>query len=79
MHHLAFQGPIDYSLYEAYGGGAGKAVSAVLNNPRATQFAIGAVAAVVVSAVKLVMVGGDRHREDEDLPAPRLASRLSFH
>lgn len=46
-----FQGPIDYKLYEAYGGGAGKAVSAVLNNSRATRIAIGVVAGVVVSAV----------------------------
>lgn len=44
-----FQGPIDYKVYEAYGGGAGKAVSAVLNNSRATRMAIGLVAGVVVS------------------------------
>lgn len=46
-----FQGPIDYKLYEAYGGGAGKAVSAVLNNSRATRMAIGIVAGVVVSTI----------------------------
>ncbi|CAM9329251.1 unnamed protein product [Scytosiphon promiscuus] len=45
------QGPIDYKLYEAYGGGAGKAVSAVLNNPRGTQFAISAVAAIALWVV----------------------------
>ncbi|CAM9862592.1 unnamed protein product [Ectocarpus fasciculatus] len=42
------QGPIDYTLYEAYGGGAGKAVSAVLNNARATRIAIGVLATMVL-------------------------------
>ncbi|CAM9885913.1 unnamed protein product [Ectocarpus sp. 12 AP-2014] len=42
------QGPIDYALYEAYGGGAGKAVSAILNNSRATRVAIGALATMVL-------------------------------
>lgn len=46
---IAFQGPIDYKLYEAHGGGAGKAVSAVLNNARATRLAIAAVASIAVS------------------------------
>lgn len=45
------QGPIDYTLYEAYGGSAGKAISAVLNNARATRVAIGLLATMVVSAV----------------------------
>ncbi|CBJ27241.1 conserved unknown protein [Ectocarpus siliculosus] len=42
------QGPIDYALYEAYGGGAGKAVSAILNNSRATRVAIGVLATMVL-------------------------------
>ncbi|CAM9227215.1 unnamed protein product [Hapterophycus canaliculatus] len=42
------QGPIDYKLYEAYGGGVGKAVSAVLNNPRGTRYAIGALATLAL-------------------------------
>lgn len=54
------QGPIDYKLYEAYGGGAGKAVSAVLNNPRGTQCAIGAIAAVAVSGRYVRSPGGVR-------------------
>eukprot|EP00752_Nemacystus_decipiens_P011033 g9802.t1 len=49
------QGPIDYKLYEAYGGGAGKAVSAVLNNSRATRMAIGFVAGVVALIVSPVV------------------------
>eukprot|EP00903_Cladosiphon_okamuranus_P005559 g5535.t1 len=49
------QGPIDYKLYEAYGGGAGKAVSAVLNNSRATRMAIGLVAGVVALIVSPVV------------------------
>lgn len=44
----SIQGPIDYALYEAYGGGAGKAVSAILNNSRATRVAIGVLATMVV-------------------------------
>ncbi|CAM9110709.1 unnamed protein product [Ectocarpus sp. 4 AP-2014] len=48
------QGPIDYALYEAYGGGAGKAVSAILNNSRATRVAIGVLATMVV---RVVVVG----------------------
>lgn len=47
----SIQGPIDYALYEAYGGGAGKAVSAILNNSRATRIAIGVLATMVVRAV----------------------------
>ncbi|CAM9697441.1 unnamed protein product [Ectocarpus sp. 8 AP-2014] len=42
------QGPIDYALYEAYGGGAGKTVSAILNNSRATRVAIGVLATMVL-------------------------------
>lgn len=42
------QGPIDYKLYEAYGGGVGKAVSAVLNNVGATRAALGVLAGIVV-------------------------------
>lgn len=49
----SIQGPIDYTLYEAYGGGAGKAVSAVLNNARATRIAIGVLATMVVRAVMM--------------------------
>lgn len=45
------QGPIDYKLYEAYGGGAGKAVSAVLNNVAATRAALGVLAGIMVSCV----------------------------
>lgn len=42
------QGPIDYKLYEAYGGGVGKAVTAVLNNVGATRAAIGVLAGIAV-------------------------------
>lgn len=46
------QGPIDYKLYEAYGGGLGKAVSAVLNNAGATRAALGVFAGIVVSGFR---------------------------
>lgn len=49
--HLV-QGPIDYKLYEAYGGGVGKAVSAVLNNVGATRAALGVLAGIVVRHIK---------------------------
>lgn len=46
-HCPTCQGPIDYKLYEAYGGGVGKAVSAVLNNVGATRAALGVLAGIV--------------------------------
>lgn len=47
------QGPIDYTLYEAYGGGMGKAVSAVLNNAIVTRVVLGALASIMVSCTAL--------------------------
>eukprot|EP00904_Undaria_pinnatifida_P013179 jgi/Undpi1/8992/HiC_scaffold_26.g11453.m1 len=49
------QGPIDYKLYEAYGGGVGKAVTAVLNNVGATRAAIGVLAGIALLVMSPVL------------------------